>query len=375
MEVVLAQATPAGADDFDRRPVVLMPTADAGLGRFAVEEVSVMEAGLAVRFPQIRAYRGIGLDDPTAVARLDLTPQGFHAMVLSPAGTVLVEPDEDQPLDRSRIVLPDQVRARSPWRCTTPPRTHDDSAQALGLQPFRAIAGDVIRTYRIAIATTAEYTAFHGGTVESGLAEVVTVLNRVNGVLERDVAIRLILVDGNDRLIYTDPDNDPYTNDDRDRITAENQTNVDRVIGSQNYDIGHVFSAYNGGRADGPACLEGRKAMGVSGLTRPTTEFFAIQLVAHEIGHQFGASHTYNGSTGSCERWRGDCQRQPTSDCQCRPQLQDPRRDAFHLDWNRQRSGRRHPDLRLGAVRPRTAHTTVRRRRTAAVVSVLSPGG
>ena len=113
-----------------------------------------------------------------------------------------------------------------------------------------AIAGAQIRTYRIAIATTAEYTAFHGGTVESGLAEVVTVLNRVSGVLERDASIRLILVDRNDRLIYTDPNSDPYTPENREQITGENQANVDGVIGTQNYDIGHVFSAYPGGRAD-----------------------------------------------------------------------------------------------------------------------------
>lgn len=172
------------------------------------------------------------------------------------------------------------------------------------MRPSRAVAGDQIRTYRIAIATTGEYTEFHGGTVESGLAEVVSVLNRVSGLLERDAALRLVLVDGNDQLIYTDPATDPYTNDDPRVITEENQTNVDRVIGARNYDIGHVFSAHNGGRIDGLACLGGRKAMGVSGLTRPTTEFFAIQLVAHEIGHQFGASHTYNSTVGVCGDYR-----------------------------------------------------------------------
>ena len=263
-----------------------------------------MEPGLAARFPQIRTYRGIGLGDPAAVARLDLTPRGFHAMVLSPAGTVLVEPDEVQPFALSRVTRSDQAGVTLPWQCTTPSNSLEDGIQPLAMRPNRAISGDVIRTYRIAIATTGEYTAFHGGTVESGLAEVVTVLNRVDGILERDVAIRLVLVDRNDRLIYTDPESDPYTNDNPSQITGENQTNVDRVIGAQNYDIGHVFSAYNGGRADGRACIEGRKAKGVSGLSRPTTEFFAVQLVAHEIGHQFSASHTYNSTTRVCEPYR-----------------------------------------------------------------------
>ena len=182
LEAVLAEAPPAGAAYADRRPVIRLPTGDGILERFAVEEVAVMEPGLAARFPQIRTYRGVGLDDPTALARLDLTPQGFHAMVLTPTGTVLVEPDEARPLERSRVVLPRQAWARSPWQCATPPRDSDDGAPSLPLRPSRAVAGDLIRTYRIAIATTGEYTDFHGGTVESGLAEVVTVLNRIDGI-------------------------------------------------------------------------------------------------------------------------------------------------------------------------------------------------
>ena len=288
----------------NRHPIVLLPTADGGLGRFAVEPVSIMEAGLAARFPRIRTYRGVGLDDPAAIARLDLTPLGFHAMVLSPAGTVLVEPDEASPRERSKVVLPHRVGVRPPWQCSTPPRESNNSAQSPAIRPTRAIAGDQIRTYRIAIAATGEYTDFHGGTVESGLAEVVTVLNRIVGILERDVAIRLVLVDGNDQLIYTDPETDPYNNDDPSQMTGQNQTNLDNVIGSQNYDIGHVFGTYPQGRGEGTACVAGRKAMGYSGLPRPTTEFFAIQLVAHEIGHQFHANHTYNATTRSCERWR-----------------------------------------------------------------------
>lgn len=305
LEALLAEAPTAGAPDSARRPAIRLPTADGTRERFAVEEISVMEAGLAARFPRIKTYRGIGLDDPTALARLDLTPQGFHGMILSSAGTVLVEPDEGAPREGSRIVRhQQQTGERNLWQCATPPRKRDENAASPMMRPNGAIAGGQIRTYRIAIATTAEYTAFHGGTVESALAEVVTVLNRIDGILERDLAIRLVLVDGNDQLIYTDPESDPYNNDDASQMTGQNQDNLDRVIGSENYDIGHVFGTYPQGRGGGMACVAGRKARGYSGLPRPTTEFFAIQLVVHEIGHQFSANHTYNGTTRSCERWR-----------------------------------------------------------------------
>lgn len=295
-EAVLARGLPR---------VVSLPTADGGSGRFTIREAPVMEAELAARFPRIRTYRGAGIDDPTSLARLDLTPLGFHAMVLSPSGTVLVDPDEARPLDAGRISLPGRVRASSPLRCATPGREHDAAARSVVVPASRAVTGDLLRTYRIAIAATGEYTAFHGGTVETGLAAVITVLNRIAGIFERDASVRLILANDNDQIIYTDAEADPYTNADPRRMTVENQENLDRVIGSGNYDIGHVFGTYPQGRGEGRVCEEGRKGRGVSGLPRPTAEFFAIQLVVHEIGHQFDASHTFNGTTRSCagRRW------------------------------------------------------------------------
>lgn len=285
--------------------VISLPTADGGSGRFSIWEESVMEAEIAARFPRIRTYRGIGIDDPTALARLDVTPLGFHAMVLSSAGTVLVDPDEDRPLEAGRITIPGRIRASSPLVCATPGRGRDETARSFAALPSRAIAGDLIRTYRIAIAASGEYTAFHGGTVEAGLAAVTSVLNRIAGIFERDASIRLILVNDNDQIIYTNAETDPYTNDDPRQMTVENQENLDRVIGSGSYDIGHVFGTYPQGRGEGRVCVEGRKGRGVSGLPAPSMEFFAIQLVVHEIGHQFDANHTFNGTTRACagRRW------------------------------------------------------------------------
>lgn len=155
------------------------------------------------------------------------------------------------------------------------------------------------RTYRLAVATTGEYTQFHGGTVNSGIAAVVTAINRVNELYEVDLSVRLNLVSNNDRLIYTNPNSDPYTNGNSD--LNSNTGNINRVIGSSSYDVGHIFQTSGGGVASlGSVCNGNRKGAGLTGLRQPVGDPFYVDYVAHEIGHQFDGLHTFNGSSGSC---------------------------------------------------------------------------
>jgi hypothetical protein len=173
-----------------------------------------------------------------------------------------------------------------------------------------ARTGDQLRTYRIAIAATGEYTTFHGGTVNSALSAIATTLNRVNQIYERDLAVRMVLVANNDQIVYTNGATDPYTNSNGIAMLTENQTTLDAVIGSANYDIGHVVSTGGGGIAGlGVVCANSNKARGVTGSPQPVGDAFDIDYVAHEIGHQFDADHTFNGTSGACV----DPNRSPTN--------------------------------------------------------------
>ncbi|MFN7990119.1 MAG: M12 family metallo-peptidase [Thermoanaerobaculia bacterium] len=288
-----------------------LPHPDGGLARFRVIESPVMAAELAAKFPETRTFRGEGIDDPTASVRFDVSPRGFSAMVLSAFGAWYVDPWAPGEADvvgsyHRRDALRDPENT---FRCEGPAK-----GPAREVLPFPSVrteagptqmplltVGGTLKTYKLALATTGEYSAFFGGTVPLVHAELVTAVNRVTGIYERELGVRMTLVANNDSLIYLNGSTDPYTNSDGGAMLGQNQANVDAVIGSANYDIGHVFSTGGGGIAMLEAvCWTGYKAQGVTGSSSPTGDAFWVDYVAHEMGHQFGGNHTFDGTAGSC---------------------------------------------------------------------------
>lgn len=302
LTALLAQAPLEGSAASAVPVEIDLPLPDGPFGRFAVVESPIMEPRLQARYPEIRTYAGHGIDDPSATARFDLTPVGFHAQIFSAGGTIYIDPFQRGDDRHYQSYYRRDFRSdKSPAVCTVV----DGDAPAADID--RLAAGDVprsgtqLRTYRAAVAATGEYTAVFGGTVAAGLAAVVTTMNRVAAIYERDVSIRLVLVTDNDLIIFTEPTTDPYTNDSGTAMLLQNQLTLDATIGSTNYDIGHVFSTGGGGVAGfGVVCRSFLKARGVSGLADPQGDPFDIDIVAHEMGHQFNANHTFNGTTGAC---------------------------------------------------------------------------
>src|SRR5215207_3229969 len=225
-------------------PIISLPMPDGSMLRFKIHDSPIMEQGLAARFPQIRTFSGQALDGSAATTRFDWTPQGFHGIVLTPRGTVLIEPDGPNQTSSYIAYFQGDTTAGS-MDCHVDIPTEDEAVMAVkysGVTANLVSSGAALRTYRLAVAATAEYTqAYGGGTVAGGLSAVATTVNLVNAVYERDVAIRLVLIANEDQIIFTDSASDGYTSDNVNLLISENQARLDTVIGPANYDIGHVF--------------------------------------------------------------------------------------------------------------------------------------
>ncbi|MCS6935033.1 MAG: M12 family metallo-peptidase [Chitinophagales bacterium] len=284
------------------------PMPDGTAQVFAVYESPIMEKGLAVKFPEIKTYAGYGISDPSATLRFDITPQGFHALILSAYGAYFIDPYCRG--NTSSYIVYDKKHFVTDKKLVCHVQDSNEGANmtaesAPGTAPsskHKILIGDCQkRTYRIAIAATGEYTAFHGGTVSQALAAQVTTMNRVNGIYEREAAVRMNIIANNNSIIYTNASTDPYTNGNPSAMIGENQTNLTNVIGSANYDIGHVFGTNAGGLAGlGVVCSNSNKARGVTCNSSPVGDPFDVDYVSHEIGHQFGANHTFNSTASSC---------------------------------------------------------------------------
>ncbi|MEZ6137234.1 MAG: cadherin domain-containing protein [Pirellulaceae bacterium] len=302
----LLVATPA-----PQQPTLAVPVPDGSFLNFRFGDSPIMAPELAAKFPEINTYAGQGIEDPSATIRFDLTPAGFHAQVLSANGNFYVDPlhdgsslyavyyaagtfDLSDLKDLEHEDHDDVVHIAGRGDASTGPSTPNAGGIA-------SRSGTELRTYRTAVAATGEYTTFHGGTVASGQAAIVTAMNRVTGIYETELSIAFELVANNDVLVFTDANSDPYTNNNGVAMLGENQTVVDARIGNANYDIGHVFSTGGGGVAAlGSVGINGIKAQGVTGLPAPVNDVFYVDYVSHEMGHQFGGNHTFNADSGSC---------------------------------------------------------------------------
>ena len=281
--------------------ILLIPTATGTMERFTIYENSIMEQGLADRFPEIKSYIGIGIDNPTATVYFSVSPLGFKAMVLSAdKAAEFIEPITADLTTYTVYRKADKKQSFTPFECSVLDELKPKHTSTELLRPNADDA--TLRTFRLAMSVTGEYTAYFGGTKALALAAINASMTRVNGVFEKDFAIRMVLIANNDAVIYTSASTDPYSaSSSMSNWNAQLQSTLTSVIGEANYDVGHLFGATGGGGnagCIGCVCVNGSKGSGYTSPANgiPSGDMFDIDYVAHELGHQFGANHTFSMS-------------------------------------------------------------------------------
>ena len=280
--------------------IIELPNAQGKMEHFRVYEFSNFAPELQAQNPDIRAYVANGVEDPTAYMRLSISPKRVRSMVLRANNkTEFIESYTSD--DATYIVYTSgnvKQKGKTPFTCFT--AEENAMANKISGMTQRSAAG-VLKTFRLALSCTAEYTTYHGGPANA-LAAMNETVTRVNGVFEKDLAVHLNLIANNNVLIYTNASTDPYSSAAQmNNWNTQLQNTLTSVIGEANYDIGHLFGATGGGGnagCIGCVCVDGQKGSGITSPSDgvPEGDTFDIDYVAHEMGHQLGGTHSFSES-------------------------------------------------------------------------------
>ncbi|TXK76861.1 reprolysin-like metallopeptidase [Mesonia sp. K4-1] len=290
---------------------ITLPTGDSSFDTFTLYKAQTMSKELAAKFSKISSYVGIS-KDKTHTVRLTLTSQGIFGTLSTEKGTLYINPYTFSGYEYQVFYRRNTIN-NTPFSClveggldTSKNSSNETTAN------LADVDDSILRRYRLAVATTGEYSQFHitqsGNTGSSDAVKkqavmdaIVAVIDRVNTIYEQELATTFTLVNNNEDLIYLNANTDPFNNTNANVLINQSQQEIDATIGNANYDIGHTFSTGGGGLAQlASVCSDPFKARGITGLPQPIGDSFAIDFVCHEIGHQFGSPHTFNGDTQNC---------------------------------------------------------------------------
>ena len=289
--------------------IIYLPNNDGKMLSFQVSDHSNFSALLSAKFPSIRAYRGVSLDQYGVSAHFSFSPQGLDATIIDLVSNITTRIEKLSQLDSRYVVSTklDDSRPRQAYSCSTEGAhlgvDEKSKIKSTGLgvarpqmSPITNFSNDeTLSKYRLAVAANGQYVSYHGGTVASAMSAINNTVTQLNFIFERDLGIKVELVDNNDQIVFEDSNTDPFE-DSTDNMNAELQSTLDSIIGSENYDVGHIFSGFgNGGNAGGIGvfCNDANKGSAYSAVANPSGVSYT-NLVAHEMGHQLGANHTFS---------------------------------------------------------------------------------
>lgn len=294
----------------DSAIIVKLPLTGGEHITFRVKEAPILAASLRSEFPDHLDYAGWSTEGSKRYLRFGWNGTHFYAIILGADHTIYIDP-----LDKN---------SRKKYLCYSKKAyatnylqeyqnffyALEQSNPELPMISFRT-SGDQIRTYRLAVSATENYTSAIGTQAEA-FEKLKNTVARVTAIFERELAVSFSLV-STTNLVFT-TDGIPFTAEGTGALSdlvEENQTIIDGIIGAANYDIGHVLDVSPTDATEGYAfhaslCDTDDKAKAASrGPSNPEDDPFDVDLVCRQFGHQFGANNTHNSDlTTDCSTER-----------------------------------------------------------------------
>ncbi|MEO6549045.1 MAG: reprolysin-like metallopeptidase [Ferruginibacter sp.] len=275
-----------------------------------VMESPIWDAAYADDFIHVKTFVVRNPLTQASLGRLCLTAEGISGILFTDNGDVYISPvTSNAPGTHKVSYIKDEKAAV--FSCGS--SANADYTMPLNKASKVNSVDANNRTYRLAIAATAEYTSWAGS--QTNARNYITIsVNNVMAIYERDLNIKFTIVAPNS-ILFTNAATDPYPGGNTyldDVATNANQVTLDNIIGPAAYDVGMVFNkGWDRGYVPFPfgyVCTDGKKGKGASGTSTgqglnpiPGPQGLAFDFtVAHEMGHQFGAPHSYASNTGTC---------------------------------------------------------------------------
>ncbi|MGX7668973.1 reprolysin-like metallopeptidase [Flavobacterium pedocola] len=296
MKTALANSPKRDNNKITSDIIIALPNAEGKTENFKVYENPVMDPALAAKYPEIKSYVAVGVENPQARAYFSISPLGFKAMSYAPnKESIYIEPINSDNTVYTVYKNSEYKNGMNEFECGVT-ESATNAINSTSSSYARGADDGKLRTYRLALSCTGEYAAYFGGSKATTLAAMNSSITRINAVFERDFGVRLVLIANNDTLIYTNASTDPFST--ASNWKTESQTNLTAVIGEANYDIGHLFASGTlvVGDAGCRGCIGSDNAKGrayVSATSISYQDNFFESCVAHEMAHQLGANHTF----------------------------------------------------------------------------------
>lgn len=292
------------------------PNDKGSYSTYKIVETSNFSIELQSKYPNITSYTGYDVNNQNQRINFSISPEfGLYGSINNGTKNILIDVYTQ---DKSRYIIYDKsdlVNNTTEFKCDI-----DENESGLGLDNLNFKESKIIsskandgnlKKFRLAITTTKEYSNYvieqagiESGTTEEKKAAILAAINvsmtRINSVLKNDVGVFLELIPNTDKLFFLS--GNTFDTSNSEQMIEENIVITNNIIGASNYDIGHLFFQVNddsnsNGLAYTPAvCYDDYKAGGVTGTVAPVGDAFNIDYTAHEMGHQFGATHTQNNN-------------------------------------------------------------------------------